>query len=229
MITMDQSSYPNEIHQLLITVSKHFHIGAKGQLRHQFKKMDVTLDGLKQSGKEHVVYYFLRDHYTGVYYAEIASSKSLIPVNDFLLRAWLEKPKFAFCGIPKILMVTKTAERNFSEVNGLLEEFKIDKLCPPSGFASGMREITEWEKLIRYHLIAYPVMKNFKMWTPRTSEIVCANKTQHKIKLWQSGQARVPDENYLTYLRSSIASLDFKLIGDYPSLEEMFSSNLETE
>lgn len=216
-----KSDCPNQVHQLLVTVSKHFHIGAKGQLRYQFKAMDVNLNNLEKSERELVVYYLLRDHFSGVFYAEITSGKKLISINDFILRAWLQKPDLIFCGVPENLMVTKIVENHFPEVSAILEQLNIPKINPPSGFASGMREITAWEKRVRFYTIAYPVMESFSLWNPRACSLICANENKDKINIWNQISARVPDDNYIKYLVENYGSKDFKLISDYPSLEEM--------
>lgn len=110
-----QSDYPNQVHQLLVTVSKHLFVGAKGQIRHQWKQMDVSLKTLHKSDREHLIHYFLRDHFSGAYYVEIVSSKEMIPLQDFLLRAWMEKPDLHFAGVPTALMIPKAVEDNFSK------------------------------------------------------------------------------------------------------------------
>lgn len=219
-----KSDYPNQVHQLLVTVSKHFHIGAKGQLRYQFKAMDVNLNNLEKSDREQVVFYLLRDHFSGVFYAEIASGKKLISINDFLLRAWLQKPDLVFCGVPENLMVTKVVENQFPEITAILQQLNIRKFNPPSGFASGMREVTEWEKRVRFYTIAYPVMEAFSLWNPRTCSLICALENEEKIADWNKIMARVPDDDYVVYLIKNYGSTEFKFISDYPSLEEMNKS-----
>ena len=222
-----KTDYPNQVHQLLVTVSKHFHIGAKGQLRHQFKTMDVNLTNLDKTGREHIVYYLLRDHFSGVFYGEIISSKNLISINDFLLRAWLQKPDLIFCGVPENLMITKIVETNFPEISDILDELNIPKIHPPSGFASGMREVSEWEKFIRFYTIAYPIMENFSMWNPRACNLICARENEDKISMWNTISVRVPDEDYINFLKKSFCSNKFKFVSDFPSLEEMSKMTLD--
>jgi hypothetical protein len=129
---------------------KTFYIGASSRLRHQWKAMDVSLKNFEKSKREHFVYYLLRDHFSGVFYVEMASGNDLTPVNDFLLRAWLEKPESAFCGIPTALMIPKAVENYFPSVDRMLNELKIEKIYPPSGFASGIRDIPVWEEQVRF-------------------------------------------------------------------------------
>jgi hypothetical protein len=80
-----KSDYPNQVHQLLVTVSKHFHIGAKGQLRYQFKAMDVNFNNLEKSEREQIVFYLLRDHFSGVFYADAVGGDLTYIIDGFQL------------------------------------------------------------------------------------------------------------------------------------------------
>ena len=81
------SKIPSEYHQLLITVSRHFHIGSKNQLRYQNKPMEVTLKKLEKSERNHFVHYIMRDVGSGFFYAECCSHRNLTPIRDFILRS----------------------------------------------------------------------------------------------------------------------------------------------
>lgn len=106
----------------------------------------------------------------------------------------------------------------------ILEELNVRKINPPSGFASGIREITEWEKRVRFYTIAYPMMESFSMWNPRSCSLICARENEDKIVGWNQITARVPDEDYIKFLAERFASKNFKFISDYPSLEELVKS-----
>ena len=65
MFVRYQSDYPNQVHQLIVSVSKHLYITARGEIRFQKKAFDVSLDKIGKLPKEHLVHYLLRDHYSG--------------------------------------------------------------------------------------------------------------------------------------------------------------------
>jgi hypothetical protein len=112
-----KSDFPNQVHQLLVSVSKHYFVGAKNRIRFQKKMMDVSLKNFEKSEREHLVYYILRDHFTGFYYVEVTSTNNMIPLPDFLLRGFSPKPDIDFCGIPVALMIPKQVEDYFSPID----------------------------------------------------------------------------------------------------------------
>jgi hypothetical protein len=46
----------------------------------------------------HLVHYLIRDDFSGVFYAEIHSGSPLIPVEEFLFRAWSQKENYGIYG-----------------------------------------------------------------------------------------------------------------------------------
>ncbi len=117
-----KTDFPNQAHQLLVSVSKHFVIGARNIIRFQKKMMAVSLKSFEKSEREHLVYYILRDHFSGFYYIEVTSTKNIIPLQDFLLRGFLLKPDIDFCGVPSALMIPKQVEDYFPPINTMLED-----------------------------------------------------------------------------------------------------------
>jgi len=69
-----------------------------GLIKYQQKAFDLSLAKVDKTEKEHLVHYLIRDRFSGVFYAEIHSCKALIPIDEFLFRAWLPKEDYAFCG-----------------------------------------------------------------------------------------------------------------------------------
>jgi hypothetical protein len=219
-----QSDYPNQVHQLLVTVSKHFQLGAKDQLKHQKKSLDISLKNLERSTKHHVIHYFLRDHFTGAYHAEMCSSNNLIPVKDFLLRSWLPKVTSPFRGIPEYLMVPKTVESYFPQLVEFLSELGIEKIYPPSGFASGpVRDVPVWEEHIRaivvikatYDDMLFPIQN----WNPRVTDRIAAYLCEEKLNIWQHS---IPEVLILKddYVRRT-ASNDFKSVTEFPDIKSI--------
>lgn len=147
------SDYSNQLHQLLVSVSRHYYFGNDGYLRYQKKTLDVDLKNAYKSRKEHLVYYILRDHYSGTFAFRMATTKRPLPLADFLYYAWSEEKKeeekFIY-GLPDALLVPKTVT-----TDGLftaLESLDIMPLHPQSGFASGVRIFRDIEQLLSYYL-----------------------------------------------------------------------------
>jgi tetratricopeptide (TPR) repeat protein len=132
----------------LVSVSKHLYILKDRRLKYQKKKMDYDLRNFKKSDRELVVHYLITDHLSGVFYAEIHSSKKMIPVEEFLYRAWSEKENFEFCGLPTILSVPKTLENEKLLNLDLIYALDIEPINPRSGFMGGVKHLNTWEKRV---------------------------------------------------------------------------------
>ena len=88
MLNHYRSPYPNYIHQLFITPSKHLYVLKDKRLKWQSKALEVKLDGIEDVEREHLVHYVLADHTSAAFYAEVGTSKPLVNPADFLTRAW---------------------------------------------------------------------------------------------------------------------------------------------
>jgi len=146
------TEYSNELHQLLVSVSKHLYFGSDGNARYQSKPMDVNIKNFHKSNKDHLVYYILRDHFSGTFTFQIASTKRLIPLVDFLHYAWSKdagEEKFIY-GMPDSIFVPQmiSTEGLFSGLSNL----NINPLNPPSGFASGIRVIRDIEDNLYFNM-----------------------------------------------------------------------------
>jgi tetratricopeptide (TPR) repeat protein len=144
-------AYSNQMHQLLISVSRHFYLQKNGLFKYQEKPLQVSMANIGKSKKDHLVYYVLQDRFSGNFFFEVAVSSSLIPLVDFLHYAWREdKEDRHFWGMPAIISVPKlVALPGLSEG---LRELGLEIVHPSSGFASGIRIIKELENNIAYHL-----------------------------------------------------------------------------
>jgi len=139
------TEYSNQLHQLLVSVSKHLYFGKDGHVKYQKKPLDVNIKNCHKSRKEHLVYYILRDHFSGTFTFRIATTKRLIPLTDFLHYAWSEdvgEEKFIW-GMPDSIFIPQmiATEGLLSGLNTL----NVHSLNPPSGFASGIRIIRDIE------------------------------------------------------------------------------------
>lgn len=146
------TEYSNELHQLLVSVSKHLYFGSDGYARYQDKPMDVNITNYHRSNKDHLVYYIIRDHFSGTFTFRIASTKRLIPLADFLYYAWsedAEEEKFIY-GMPDNIFIPQTISTE--ELFSGLRSLGINPLNPPSGFASGIRVIRDIEDNLCFHM-----------------------------------------------------------------------------
>jgi len=135
--------HSNQLHQLLVSVSRHLYVKKNGLLKYQEKPMEINLSTLKKSHREHLVYYVLRDARTGTFFLEITTSHTMIPLADFLYRAWEQTSGKYIWGLPDSLSVPKGLA-----VKGLLDgldALDVKAVLPSSGFAAGVRVIRDIE------------------------------------------------------------------------------------
>lgn len=81
--------------------------------------------------------YILRDHFSGVFYAELAFNPELIPLESFLGSAWREKPEFLFCGLPDWLMIPNIVAAAFPGIDEAVLAQGVEPGKVTSGFQSG--------------------------------------------------------------------------------------------
>lgn len=215
------SDYPNHIHQLLVSVSTHYVVKANGQIRFQKKKLDVSLRTVGNSSRVHVVYYVLRDVFSGFYYVEVTSSEDMIPIQDFLLRAFLPKPDIYFCGIPKFLMVPQQVENLFSSIDEFLAGLNIEIIHPVDGFDSGIAALMDWESKIRVALLPEEDIDMVVRWNPRTAMPYLRHFNSKKHELWQKsvGEVFMPSDEYVR----KTGSPHFKYANEYTLHNTMFA------
>ncbi|HEX5733373.1 MAG TPA: hypothetical protein VF131_11120 [Blastocatellia bacterium] len=178
--------YSNEIHKLLVSVSPHYYILNNGQLKYQKKKIETGLDDIGQSPKNHVVHYLLIDEYSGAFYAEVYPSRNMIPVEQFLYRAWAKKADHFFCGLPEINLIPKTIKPIVTaQLGPLFDTFGITPMHPSSGFDAGSRVIRTWENEIT-NFCFYPKPSFFRELQLRAIKI-CeeANNSLDKTVEWK--------------------------------------------
>jgi tetratricopeptide (TPR) repeat protein len=147
------TEYSNQLHQLLVSVSKHLYITKNGLIKYQEKPMEVNINNYHKSRKEHLVYYILRDHFSGSFVLQITGTKSLISLPAFLYYAWSkgteEEEKYLW-GIPGAVFVPKLISS--AGLLAGLDKLGVQPLNPPSGFASGVRIIRDIEENLYFLL-----------------------------------------------------------------------------
>jgi len=91
-----RSEYANQVHQLNVSVSKHYYVTKTGSLKYQIKQQEINLDKLARSERLHLIHYVIRDHFSGLFYAELAISNNPIPIHEFLYRVWAQEREYYF-------------------------------------------------------------------------------------------------------------------------------------
>lgn len=142
------TDHSNELHQLLVSISRHLWITGDGRVLYQKKAFDLSLEKLGQSPKNHLVHYLIRDHYSGHFYAEAGASRNLPSAEAFVFRAWSVKEKHSFQGMPETLSVPSTVARVFPQLQEFVEGWGVHVIEPPSGFEAGVRDLRTWEDQI---------------------------------------------------------------------------------
>lgn len=191
-----KTDYPNQVHQLLISLSRHIYVSKTGEIHFQKKPFDYNLRNVNGSSKIHIVHYILKDHYSGVFYAEICTHLDLIKAEEFLYRAWSKKENFPFCGMPHVLSVPKNVLEFAPGLTGLIDALKIKRFEPTSGYQAGIREIRTWEDEINFAIVFTPSLKSFDELKNKTLELCIhlnnkGREKSSKISNWYENTEKV--------------------------------------
>lgn len=149
MIKSYRTEYPNHAHQLSVSVSKHYYLTKSGILKYQKKKQEINLDNINNSERIHIVHYVMRDHFSGLFYSEFVLSNKLIPIQEFLFRAWAEEKDYSFFGLPEMLTVPETVEKKFPTLKERIAMLGITVIKVSSGFQGGIRDIKTIEEYMK--------------------------------------------------------------------------------
>jgi hypothetical protein len=139
----------NHVHQLIISVSRHLFVTADGKFKHQKKAFDARLDKPESFTKRHVVHYLIRDHFSGLFYAELTDTSNIFSVFNFLYRAWSKKEWHPLYGVPFGLSVPKNVRSVWPQLIDFLEKIGVDSIDVTSGFQGGVRDLRTWEEELR--------------------------------------------------------------------------------
>jgi hypothetical protein len=159
MYNIYRSDYSNQVHQLVVSVSRHYYITKQGKYQYQKKPFEVDLG--ESSSKLHVVHYLIRDHFSGLFYAELTDTQHLIPIREFLYRAWSEKREHPFLGVPSGITVPKNVQKLWPAVAGFLAGLGIEVIKVTSGFQGGVRDIRTWEDHLKWGLYRSGIPPDF--------------------------------------------------------------------
>jgi tetratricopeptide (TPR) repeat protein len=120
-------------------------------LKYQEKAVEVNINNYHKTKKEHLVYYIMRDHFSGSFVFRVATTKTLVPLADFLYYSWSKREDEQYLrGMPDAVYVPQLISS--PELFAGLVKLGIKPLNPPSGFASGIRIVRDIEDHIHYVL-----------------------------------------------------------------------------
>ena len=148
-----RTDYRNQVHQLLVTLSRNYYVGKDGLLKYQKKPLPYDLRTVNKSKKTRLVHFILRDHFSGIYYAEMCTHDDMINLGRFLYTAWSEKEGYEFCGVPENLFVPQIIMDRWPTILDLLDDYGIQALKPKSGFQAGTITAKYWQHAVVDHAI----------------------------------------------------------------------------
>lgn len=151
-MSVKEAGFSNEIHQLLVTVSRHLYLDKYGVITYQKKPFDININNHSKSNKEHLVYYVMHDHFSGNFIFDIGTTRRMLPLADFLHFAWRKgKKDDHFYGLPLSISVPKrTSSPGFLEG---LQNLGVEPFHPASGFSSGVHIIKKLEENILFSVL----------------------------------------------------------------------------
>lgn len=157
-MTRSRKGYANELHQLLVSHSRHLYFDTRNFLHYQDKAITVSTSGDQRRRKEQVVYYMLIDKFSGNVFFSLTTSRHLFPLLEFLYAAWNLDERHDFFGLPREITIPKiiTSPSLFSG----LQSLGIEARNPGSGFEAGVRYVNLIEAEVwfnyRYYSLKSP-------------------------------------------------------------------------
>jgi hypothetical protein len=210
-----KTDFSNHFHQLLVSPSKHFYITQKGVLKYQKKAFELKLDKEPKNGKTHVLHYFIRDHFSGLFYWELCQFQEPIPVWEFLFRAWRKTNDQLLFGFPDFITIPQNVLDYFPPLLNFIENIGIGKLKVTSGFQGGVRDIRTIEenlKFVGFYLKSYadPQFESVLEEVPNINKRMASDSSRKKSKIeaWYAGHR----EDKKIYVPESLES--FKQLYD---------------
>jgi hypothetical protein len=153
-----ETNFANEVHQLVVSVSRHFYVTSAGKFLRQRKPFEARLGNPETFTKRHIVHYLIRDHFSGLFYTEVTDTANIFSVFEFLYRAWSKKDSHPLYGLPYGLTVPKNVRAVWPTLIPGLEEANIRPIDVTSGFQGGIRDLRTWEEELRcgFYRSGYP-------------------------------------------------------------------------
>ena len=152
MMLSYKSDFPNQVHQLNVSISQHYFLLKDGTIKWQEKKLDINWRNYKKTNKRPLVTFIIRDHYSSCFYAEFHALEEMPDIEDFLFNAWSKKDDYDFWGVGHHIVVPQSTLDQFPKLHFFFKRAKdlIHLQLPTSGFSSAVCSIREWERQAKY-------------------------------------------------------------------------------
>lgn len=200
-----QSAFPNQVHQLNISISKNHYLLKNDEIKYQSKKFDINWNNYEKTGKRHLVNYLIRDHFSNCFYAEIHPIDEMPDLKDFLYNAWKTKKLFEFRGVPNYLFLSQIILERYPNIKTFSKNVVVfDIELVKNGFASGIRSVRDWENCMKYYLLFnnYNTISDFK----NNNEYFCrefnlrmnSKKSESNLEKWAKNKPKgvlIDDKN----------------------------------
>lgn len=197
--------FANEIQQLLVTVSRHLYVSKSGVLRYQEKPVEVDTTNFHRSRKDHLLYYVLRDLFSGNFIFAVTTTKELLPLIDFLYFGWKkDKEEGHFWGLPLRLSLPKRISS--PELIAGLQRLEVEPFHPSSGFTSGIRIIKSLEDNLYHFALRRSAIHSLDTVQRRKNHIYRymlegSSDSENRIDLWRSNLLPGPPREVPEYHR----------------------------
>ncbi len=117
----------------------------------------MAIDNYRKSLKEHLVYYILIDRYSGNFIFDVATTKNLFSLVDFLYFGWNKHTEEDhFWGLPLKISVPKRIAT--PELFDGLQKLGVEPFHPTSGFSSGIHIIKALEEEICISILYFSAL-----------------------------------------------------------------------
>lgn len=183
-------------------------------LKHLKRKSAITIPELLNEGVKRLVYFIMRDDYSGLLYAELKITKDLSEIREFLFNAWKQKDKkmAPLFGMPQYLMISQVIANTFPELHIGLDKLGIKIIYPSDGFSSGVRAIRSLEDVLRgffYKRCASldSISKTIETTVWGANGIPISRNKLSRFEVWQNS---IDNLNCLDYDSASFMKLFFK-------------------
>lgn len=161
-----KSDFPNQVHQLNVSIAKNHYLLKDETIKYQSKKFDINWKNHSKTGKRHLVNYLIRDHFSGCYYAELHPIDKMPDLKSFLFNAWKTKEFYEFKGVPRYMILGSDVIEKYPDIKNFAQNInEFDLQMADNGFSTGIRSVRDRIKCIdRYS------------WNPNFSSISNFNK-----------------------------------------------------
>jgi hypothetical protein len=197
-----KSNFPNQVHQLNVSLSKHYFLLNDGTIKWQGKKLDINWNNYTKTGKKHLATYIIRDHFSNCFYAELHSVEKMPLIHEFLFNAWTQKNDYPFHGMPVCFIVPKTTQEQFPSIERCFSKFngKLYMQTPTSGFSSAVVSIRQWERFIKYFTGFYKDCKtlaqfqeNIQLINQETNAFGSSKRQDNNLQKWAHNNPKIID------------------------------------